>query len=91
MLYNRGVNLFSFERLTGKLVVGRISHSKKERCSMAIVVAQGKCFGCALCVLTCPEDAMKIPPSFTVEIDKDKCTECRECLDFCPVDALTEV
>lgn len=57
---------------------------------MAIIVSQKACFGCALCVLTCPEDAMRIPPSFIVEIDKDKCTECRECLDYCPVDALSE-
>ena len=57
---------------------------------MAIIVAERECFGCALCVLICPEDAMRIPRSFIVEIDKDKCIECRECLDYCPVDALTE-
>ena len=57
---------------------------------MAITVAVNECFGCALCVLICPEDAMKIPPSFVVEIDKGKCTECLECLAFCPVDALME-
>ena len=57
---------------------------------MAIIVAERECFGCALCVLNCPEDAMKITPSFIVEIDRGKCTDCRICLDFCPVDALTE-
>jgi len=57
---------------------------------MAITVVVNECLGCALCVLICPEDAMRIPRSFIVEIDKDKCTECRECLGFCPVDALKE-
>ncbi|MFC1848371.1 4Fe-4S binding protein [Chloroflexota bacterium] len=57
---------------------------------MAIIVAERECFGCALCVLSCPEDAMKITSSFIVEINKDKCSECRVCLDFCPVEALTE-
>ena len=57
---------------------------------MAIIVADRECFGCALCVLTCPKDAMKITSSFIVQIDKDKCNECLECLDYCPVDALRE-
>jgi NAD-dependent dihydropyrimidine dehydrogenase PreA subunit len=57
---------------------------------MAVTVAQRECFGCALCVLVCPEDAMKVGPSFIVELDRDKCTDCRECLDYCPADALVE-
>ncbi|MCJ7522531.1 MAG: 4Fe-4S binding protein [Dehalococcoidia bacterium] len=57
---------------------------------MAIVVSERECFGCALCVLSCPEDAIKITSSFIVEIDEEKCTECLECLYYCPVDALTE-
>ncbi len=57
---------------------------------MSIAVAQRECFGCALCVLICPEDAMKLTSSFIVEIDEDKCTSCGECLDYCPADALME-
>ena len=57
---------------------------------MPIVVAEKKCLGCAICVLICPQDAMKMPSSFIVHIDKDKCNQCRECLDFCPFDALKE-
>ena len=57
---------------------------------MAIVVIEKKCSGCALCVLICPQDAMRLPPSFIVDVDKDKCNDCRECLGFCPVDALKE-
>ena len=57
---------------------------------MAIIVADRECLGCALCVLACPEDAMRIPPSFIVEIDKGKCTDCLECIGYCPVDALRE-
>ena len=57
---------------------------------MSIAVAQRECFGCALCVLVCQEDAMKITSSFIVEIDEDKCTSCGECLDYCPADALME-
>ncbi|UCC60690.1 MAG: 4Fe-4S binding protein [Dehalococcoidia bacterium] len=57
---------------------------------MPIIVAESECFGCALCVLNCPEDAMEITSSFIVAIDEDRCTDCGECLDFCPVDALAE-
>ncbi len=57
---------------------------------MPIVVAEKKCLGCAICVLICPRDAMKMPSSFIVHIDKEKCDQCRECLSFCPVDALRE-
>lgn len=57
---------------------------------MSIVVAQRECFGCALCVLVCPEDALKVSPSFIAEVDRGKCTECRECLGYCPADALSE-
>lgn len=57
---------------------------------MSIVISQRECFGCALCVLVCPEDAMKVGPSFIAELDEDKCTSCGECLDYCPADALTE-
>jgi NAD-dependent dihydropyrimidine dehydrogenase PreA subunit len=57
---------------------------------MTIVVEAKKCSGCGICVLTCPQDAMRMPSSFIVHIDKDKCNQCRECLDFCPFDALKE-
>jgi NAD-dependent dihydropyrimidine dehydrogenase PreA subunit len=57
---------------------------------MAIVVSQRECSGCALCVLVCPRDAMKVGPSFVVELDRERCDECRECLFCCPADALME-
>jgi NAD-dependent dihydropyrimidine dehydrogenase PreA subunit len=57
---------------------------------MTIVAEEMKCLGCALCVLICPQDAMKITPSFVVYIDRKKCNECRECICFCPVEALKE-
>jgi NAD-dependent dihydropyrimidine dehydrogenase PreA subunit len=64
---------------------------KKERCDMAIVAEEKRCIGCAICVLICPQDAMRMPSSFIVHIDKDKCNKCGDCLACCPVDALKEV
>jgi len=57
---------------------------------VAIAVVEKKCLGCALCVLICPREAMRMPPSFIVDIDEKRCNDCRECLGFCPVDALKE-
>ena len=85
-----GERLHGNLELAGTIVADRISLRKKERCNMTIIVAEKECFGCALCVLVCPQEAMKIPPSFIVHIDKDKCDECGQCLGFCPVDALKE-
>ena len=76
--------------LAGTIVADIIPSRKKERGNMAITVAEKECFGCASCVLVCPQEAMKITPSFIVHIDKDKCDECGQCLGFCPVDALKE-
>ena len=58
---------------------------------MTIGVEALKCQGCGVCVYSCPEEAMELPPSFVVEIDKNKCSECLICLDCCPSDALKEV
>jgi len=57
---------------------------------VAIVAEEKRCIGCAICVLICPKDAMRMPPSFIVHIDRVKCDQCRECLACCPVDALKE-
>ena len=57
---------------------------------MAIVVNEMECIGCGFCVFLCPEDALRVPSSIVVEVNRDTCTECLTCLNCCPCDALGE-
>lgn len=52
-----------------------------------IKVDQTLCAGCAMCVTTCPEEAIECPGMAV--IDPEICTECLACLDSCPTDALS--
>jgi len=57
-----------------------------------------RCIGCQVCVLVCPQEAIKFQPGLvengnlaqkpTVEIDPAKCNFCGECVVLCPVNAL---
>jgi electron transfer flavoprotein alpha subunit len=47
-----------------------------------ITVYKDKCTGCALCVKSCPFDAIKIVDKKAV-IDLDKCTLCSSCVEAC--------
>lgn len=58
---------------------------------MAIAVDNARCIGCGMCEFICPEEALKVPPSFLVEVAEDKCIDCLVCLNMCPNEALKEV
>ena len=56
---------------------------------MTITINEGKCTGCSLCVIACPEAAVT---SFVVaNIDDNLCVACLECIVNCPSDAIEEV
>jgi NAD-dependent dihydropyrimidine dehydrogenase PreA subunit len=46
------------------------------------------CTACGTCKETCPADAIKEGPKFT--IDADSCIDCGSCVDSCPVKAISE-
>ena len=39
-----------------------------------------KCYGCGICVASCPENAMKAPHT----VDPSRCTSCSTCVHTCP-------
>jgi len=53
-------------------------------------VRRDLCFGCGLCVESCPQQAISIV-SATAQINQGQCNQCRRCLDVCPQGAITEV
>ncbi|MBE0479981.1 MAG: 4Fe-4S binding protein [Dehalococcoidia bacterium] len=50
-------------------------------------VREDSCFGCGLCVQSCPRGAISII-STTARIDQHRCDQCRICQDVCPQDAI---
>lgn len=51
-----------------------------------LVVDEGLCVGCGLCLTVCPREALNAWGC--LQIDQDKCAECLDCIEICPVDAL---
>ncbi len=45
------------------------------------------CTHCAVCVGSCPEDALAIRPGPLVVVDRATCTSCDVCIDVCPEDS----
>lgn len=54
---------------------------------MAVVIDEGKCTGCGVCVDTCPVSALAVEDS-TVKVNDD-CIECGVCTPECPCEALS--
>lgn len=49
-------------------------------------VFEEKCGGCGICVVSCPEEAIKMW-GFP-EINKGQCIECSICIENCPCSAI---
>jgi uncharacterized protein len=48
-----------------------------------------KCTGCALCVKSCPQEAISLTPDHKALIDYDKCIGCGQCIAMCQYGAVT--
>jgi ferredoxin len=53
-------------------------------------VRKDLCFGCALCVESCPQQAISIV-SGQAYINHSRCNQCRLCLEVCPQGAIAEL
>jgi Pyruvate/2-oxoacid:ferredoxin oxidoreductase delta subunit len=53
------------------------------------VVVDGRCTACGVCVVTCPERALRPAPARPAVID-ERCTGCLACVEVCPAGAITE-
>lgn len=53
-----------------------------------LVVDNGKCQRCGLCVKACPEEAIRAKEDKTIEFDYSKCLTCLCCQETCPYAAI---
>jgi 4Fe-4S ferredoxin len=65
--------------------------------SHILTLDQERCFGCGICALTCPEEAVEVSSAIIRDgklvrrpmVDfTDKCTFCGECVALCPINAI---
>jgi ferredoxin len=54
------------------------------------VAINAACTACGMCIVTCPEHALRPAPGRPLVID-ERCTTCLACIEICPVDAIIEV
>jgi NAD-dependent dihydropyrimidine dehydrogenase PreA subunit len=54
------------------------------------VVITTECRGCGVCLLTCPEHAIR-PHGKPLVVLGELCSECGECVEVCPADAIEMV
>lgn len=81
-------------KLYKKLVLER----KTLTTSHILTLDQERCFGCGICAITCPKEAVKLSlatirdgklvRSPLVDFDANKCTFCGECVALCPTNAI---
>jgi Pyruvate/2-oxoacid:ferredoxin oxidoreductase delta subunit len=55
------------------------------------VVVTAECRGCGVCLLSCPERAIRPGASDTLVVLGELCTDCGECVEVCPADAIEMV
>ena len=55
---------------------------------MPAKVDEGKCTGCEICVVECPNEAIKMVDGIA-EVDPELCTDCGTCVDACPEEAIS--
>ena len=53
------------------------------------VVIDERCTACGLCLVTCPERALRAAPFRPAVLDA-RCTACLACVEVCPRDAIHE-
>ena len=51
-------------------------------------IDEGRCIGCAKCILACPVDAIVGAPRFMHTVLADECNGCELCIPPCPVDCI---
>ena len=52
-------------------------------------ISQSKCISCEMCIMECPNDAIRISKKTgKAFILTKKCIECGSCVDVCPVNAI---
>ena len=60
-----------------------------------VIIDQKICKGCELCIISCPQDGLRLSPKFNdkgyrfVELIEDNCTGCTNCALVCPEAAIT--
>ena len=54
------------------------------------VAVDARCTACGLCLVTCPERALRPAPGRPLVVDA-RCTGCLACIEVCPRDAIREV
>ena len=54
---------------------------------MTVLIDQ-RCTACGVCLVTCPERALRPAPRRPIVVDA-RCTDCLECVEVCPVDAIS--
>uniref|UniRef100_A0A7C5U4L8 4Fe-4S dicluster domain-containing protein n=1 Tax=Caldiarchaeum subterraneum TaxID=311458 RepID=A0A7C5U4L8_CALS0 len=55
------------------------------------VVDYGKCTGCMICFIYCPESVISLDSDNKPIIDYDNCKGCMICMVECPLKAITAV
>ncbi|MBW3555815.1 MAG: 4Fe-4S binding protein [Actinobacteria bacterium] len=53
------------------------------------VAIDRRCVGCGLCLITCPERALR-PARHRPDVDEERCTGCLACVEVCPADAIEQ-
>jgi ferredoxin len=55
-----------------------------------MILIDHRCTACGLCLVTCPEAALRRAPQRPSLVDA-RCTDCLACIEVCPVDAISEL
>jgi len=54
-----------------------------------MIVITERCVGCAICMLVCPAEAIRVEGK--AEVNIEKCESCKKCLIYCPINAVSWV